>query len=257
MSRDAQPSYQCRPDSGEHEFPSSRDRHVAQMRSRGRSTFSSDLRDANPAPSRISVYSRRTQPAQHWAFGLDPDRESHAGWFAGRRRSSRHTAITAPKQSRLLGPLLLQVFGICEVGLGIFVVDPARSPASMTLHGTLHIVFGAIGFLTLMAACFVFARSFHVQRKKAWAIFCRMVGLMFLAAFLSAGRTARLGQDTSSIQLFLNLVFCLEWIWVSSISLRYYQQHLSDPSARETLAQTSGKFGRSASSRDDTTAGRN
>lgn len=155
------------------------------------------------------------------------------------------------------GPLLLQVFGICEVGLGIFVVDPARSPASMTLHGTLHIVFGAIGFLTLMAACFVFARSFHVQKKKAWAIFCRMVGLMFLAAFLSAGRTARLGQDTSSIQLFLNLVFCLEWIWVSSISLRYYQQHLSDPSARETLAQTSGKFGRSASSRDDTTAGRN
>lgn len=69
----------------------------------------------------------------------------------------------------------------------------------MTLHGTLHIVFGAIGFLTLMAACFVFARSFHVQKKKAWAIFCGMVGLMFLAAFLIAGRTARLGQDTSSI----------------------------------------------------------
>lgn len=147
------------------------------------------------------------------------------------------------------GPLLLQVFGICEVGLPGAVScqhDPSR-----------HIVFGAIGFLTLMAACFVFARSFHVQKKKAWAIFCRMVGLMFLAAFLSAGRTARLGQDTSSIQLFLNLVFCLEWIWVSSISLPYYQQHLSDPSARETLAETSGKFGRSASSRDDTTAGRN
>lgn len=33
------------------------------------------------------------------------------------------------------GPLFLQVFGIHEVGLGIFVVDPARSPASMTLHG--------------------------------------------------------------------------------------------------------------------------
>lgn len=69
------------------------------------------------------------------------------------------------------GPLLLQVFGICEVGLGIFVVDPARSPASMALHGTSHIVFGAIGFLALMAACFVFAPSFHVQKKESMSHF--------------------------------------------------------------------------------------
>lgn len=136
------------------------------------------------------------------------------------------------------GPLLLQVFGICEVGVGVFVVDPARSPASITFHGTLHIVFGGIGFLALMAACFVFVRTFLLQKQKAWAIFCAMVGLMFLAAFLSA---ARVGQDTSSIQLFLNLVFTLEWIWVSSIALRYYQQHLRDSFTGETRAQTIGK----------------
>ena len=123
------------------------------------------------------------------------------------------------------GPLLLQVFGICDVGLGIFVIDPARPPAGMTLHGTLHIVFGAIGFLCLMVACFVFMRSFFSQNQKAWTIFCGMVGLMFLAAFLSA---ARVGQNTSSIQLFLNLIFILEWISVSSISVRYWRQYLRD-----------------------------
>lgn len=141
-------------------------------------------------------------------------------------------------QAGFWGPLLLQIFGICEVGVGIFVVDPVRSPGNMTLHGTLHIVFGGLGFLALMAACFVFVRVFFLQKEKGWTIFCGMVGLMFVAASVSA---ARVGQDTSSIQLFLNLIFCLEWIWVSSISLQYCQQHLSDSSTRTTLAQTSGK----------------
>jgi hypothetical protein len=106
----------------------------------------------------------------------------------------------------------------------------------MTLHGTLHIVFGSIGFLALMAACFVFVRVFFLQKQKGWAVFCGMVGLMFLASLISA---ARVGPDTSSIQLFLNLIFCLEWIWVSALSLQYWQRHLSDSSTRATLAQTS------------------
>jgi hypothetical protein len=152
--------------------------------------------------------------------------------IAGARGIGR---VLRRSQAGFWGPLLLQVFGICELGVGIFVVDPARS-GSMSFHGTLHIVFGSIGFLALMTACFVFVRVFLLQKQKTWAIFCGMVGLLFLAAFLSA---ARIGQDTSSIQLFLNLIFSLEWIWVSSISLRFSQQHLSDPSTRETAAPTS------------------
>jgi hypothetical membrane protein len=114
------------------------------------------------------------------------------------------------------GRLLLEVFGIGQVGVGIFVVDPVRSPTNMTLHGTMHIVCGAISFVALMAACFVFVRTFFFRKQKAWAMFCTMTGLMFLIGFLSAART---GQDsTTSIQLFLNLLFSLGWIWVSSIS---------------------------------------
>lgn len=113
------------------------------------------------------------------------------------------------------GPLLLVVFGIGQIGVGVFVVDPIRSPESTTLHGTMHLVFGGIGFVALTAACFVYVRAFVSQKMKVWATFCAMTGLMFLAAFLSA---ATVNQGATNVQYFLNLVFVLEWIWVSSIS---------------------------------------
>lgn len=123
--------------------------------------------------------------------------------------------VLRPSKGGFWGPLLLEAFGIGQVGVGIFVVDPIRSPANMTFHGTMHIVFGSISFVALMAACFVFVRTFISQKQKAWAIFCTMIGLMFLAGFLSA---ASVSQGTTGIQLFLNVIFVVEWIWVSSIS---------------------------------------
>ena len=124
--------------------------------------------------------------------------------------------VLRPGNGGFWGPLLLEVFGIGQVGVGIFVVDPMRSPANLTLHGTLHIVCGAISFVALMAACFVFVRTFFSRKQKAWAIFCTMTGLMFLIGFLSAARISQ--GSTTDIQLFLNLLFSLEWIWVSSIA---------------------------------------
>ena len=115
------------------------------------------------------------------------------------------------------GPLFLVIFGIGQVGVGIFVVDPIRSPAAATLHGTMHLVFGGIGFVALMASCFVYVRTFISQKLKAWAILCAMTGLTFLAAFLSA---ASVHPGATSIQFFLNMIFVLEWVWVSSISAR-------------------------------------
>jgi hypothetical protein len=114
------------------------------------------------------------------------------------------------------GPLFLVIFGIGQIGVGIFVVDPIRSPAAATLHGTMHLVFGGIGFVALMASCFVYLRTFISQKLKVWAILCAITGLMFLAAFLSAASH----PDATSIQFFLNLTFVLEWVWVSSISAR-------------------------------------
>lgn len=115
------------------------------------------------------------------------------------------------------GPLLLGVFGFSEVGVGVFVTDPTGLGHSTSLHGAMHLVFGGIGFVTLMSACFVFARSFFVLRQKQWTIFSALTGLEFIAAFVAA---AGANQSQGNIQPFLNLTFVLEWIWVSLISTR-------------------------------------
>jgi|HubBroStandDraft_6_1064221.scaffolds.fasta_scaffold08304_6 hypothetical protein len=129
------------------------------------------------------------------------------------------------------GPLLLGVFGVCQAGEGVFVVDPVGSPEGMTFHGKMHILFGMTGFMALMASCFVFGYMFFSRRQKGWSIFCVLTGFLFLSGFLSAASVQ--SGDTTRIQLFLNLLFVLEWIWIPSISGRVLRNHLMPPTAQE------------------------
>ena len=131
--------------------------------------------------------------------------------------------VLRTSKGRFWGSLLLGVFGFCQIGVGVFVTDPIRSPTSMTFHGTMHLVFGGAGFTALMAACFVFVRTFVSLRQTPWAVFCAITGLLFLAAFLSA---AKASQNPSSIQFFLNLIFVLAWVWVSSVSYQLMRNDL-------------------------------
>ena len=131
--------------------------------------------------------------------------------------------VLRASKGRFWGSLLLGVFGFCQIGVGAFVTDPIRSPTSMTFHGTMHLVFGGGGFTALMAACFVFVRTFVSWRQTPWAVFCAITGLLFLAAFFSA---ANASQNTTSIQLFLNLTFVLAWVWVSSVSYQLMKNDL-------------------------------
>lgn len=130
-------------------------------------------------------------------------------------------------KGRFWGPFLVGVFGVGQVGVGVFVADPVRSATSMTFHGTMHLIFGALGFGALMAACFVFVRTFTALGQNPWAIFSAMTGLLFLAGFFTA---AHASQGATNIQLFLNLIFVLAWAWISLIS----KQLLGIVPARET-----------------------
>jgi len=132
---------------------------------------------------------------------------------------------------RFWGSLLLGIFGVCQIGVGVFVTDPIRSPANMTFHGRMHLVFGGIGFTALMAACFVFVRTFASLRQKLWAVFCAITGLLFLAAFLIA---ANANQNAMSIQFFLNVIFVLAWVWVSLISYQLLRNVLDAGNGEKT-----------------------
>jgi hypothetical protein len=67
------------------------------------------------------------------------------------------------------GPRLLSLYGLGLIAAGAFVADPMNGfpagapqghPAAGSLHGVLHIAVGGIGFLGLVAACFVIASRF-------------------------------------------------------------------------------------------------
>jgi len=126
-------------------------------------------------------------------------------------------------------PVLLAVYGVGLIGAGIFVADPmygfppgtaAGRPTMITTHGILHIVSAAIGFLGLVAACFVFARRFANQRRSGFAWFSGVTGVAFLAAF--AGGAS--GSDSPAIVAAFWAALILAWVWIASLSVHLYRR---------------------------------
>lgn len=90
---------------------------------------------------------------------------------------------------RKWGPWLIGVFGVSLVAGGIFTADPAfgfppgtpdGAPAQLSWHGIVHGFAPLVGFLSLIAACFVFGRRFAVSGQRGWATYCRATGVVVL-----------------------------------------------------------------------------
>ena len=119
------------------------------------------------------------------------------------------------------GPLLIGVYSVGMIGAGIFYPDPVPglppgTPASATAisgRGLMHFSVATIGFLALIAACFVWARRFAAQQRLRWVAYSVVTGALFFIAF--AGE--------ASGQLFLNPAFVFTalnaFIWVSVMAL--------------------------------------
>lgn len=126
---------------------------------------------------------------------------------------------------RTWGPILLGIYGLGLIGAGFFTADPAfgfppGTPAdahTISWHGLLHIITAGIGFLALIAACFVFASQFASRRQRGWAAFSLATGAIFFAAF--AGVVAGSGQSWSVIGFWIGIVFAWAWIWVLASKL--------------------------------------
>src|SRR5215213_236787 len=130
---------------------------------------------------------------------------------------------------RRWAPRLLAVYGASLVAAGIFTADPMLGfpagtpdgpPASISIHGILHIVAGGVGFLALIVATFVLARRFGHEGRRMYAAFSIATGAVFLAAF--AGIAS--GSSTPATNLAFTAAVILMWVWVSATSLRLYRQ---------------------------------
>ena len=127
------------------------------------------------------------------------------------------------------GPVLVAIYGLGLIGAGIFVADPALgfppgTPAdahAISGHGLLHFVTGGIGFLALIAACFVFARRFSALQQRRWAVYSLVTGLVFFAAFFGIATGAQLGGN---VLVVVTLAFTgavvNAWTWLSALFLR-------------------------------------
>ncbi|GAA2324485.1 DUF998 domain-containing protein [Streptomyces cuspidosporus] len=95
-------------------------------------------------------------------------------------------------------PRLLGVFGASFLLAGIFHADPgagfpAGTPedrvASLSAHGTVHMLAGTVGYLALCAAFLVLARHFTARRQAGWALTARLTPVAVLAGFAASATT--------------------------------------------------------------------
>src|SRR5260370_32292801 len=90
---------------------------------------------------------------------------------------------------RTWGPLLIGIYGVGLIGAGFFAADPAYgfppgTPAdahAVSWHALMHSFSGAFGFLSLIAACVVFARRSTPTQHTGLAVSSVATGGLFLA----------------------------------------------------------------------------
>jgi hypothetical protein len=123
-------------------------------------------------------------------------------------------------------PVLLGIHGLGTIGAGFFAADPAfgfppgtaASANTISWHGLLHFLCGGIGFLALMAACFVMGRRFALQKSREWAAYSVASGVFFFAAFI--GIATGSGQPASVIGFLIGII--VGWAWISVIATQFF-----------------------------------
>jgi hypothetical protein len=133
-----------------------------------------------------------------------------------------------PGRGATWAPRLVGVYGVSLVAAGVFRADPSLgfpqgTPAGrgeVSWHGLAHLASGSIGFLCLIAACFVLARRFATEGRRAWAVGSTATGVVFFAAF--AGIAS--GGGTAPLTLGFVAGVVVAWTWLSALSVHLYRR---------------------------------
>ena len=126
--------------------------------------------------------------------------------------------------SRLIG-----LYGAGLMAAGVFHADPADGfgpgapagkAAHVSWHGDGHLIAASIGFIAVIAACFVVARCLSRAGHRGMAIYSRITGVAFLAAF--AGVTT--GSSSPAIVLPFYAAVTAVFAWLAIVSVHLYRR---------------------------------
>ncbi len=125
---------------------------------------------------------------------------------------------------------MLGLYGLGLIAAGIFKADPmggfpADSPTmnAITTSGIMHLVVGSIGFIGLIAACFVFARKFYKDHEKIWGHYSLATGIIFFLAFAGIASGSQPGSPMLT-PVTLGFYFAVAWsfIWLSLLTRKLH-----------------------------------
>lgn len=134
-----------------------------------------------------------------------------------------HRALPGtPWVARLVG-----VYGASLVAAGLLRADPAMGfPAgtpegqgTVSWHGLGHLAAGGVGFLSVIAACFVLARRFARDGRRGWAVYSRVSGALFLVGF--AGIAS--GNSAPALTLGFVAAVLVIWGWLAAVCVSLYR----------------------------------
>lgn len=173
-------------------------------------------------------------PSRHFASQLA---NGDLGWIqiATFLVTGAMTVAAAAGVGRALGPGRLATWAAGLIGgygaalmvAGLFHADPSDgfppgTPAGageVSWHGTVHFAAAGLGFVCLVAACFVVGARFARDGLRRWSRFSRITAIVLAVSFavVASGSGGRAG-----IVLF-TVAVVLAWGWLTAVSVELYR----------------------------------
>ena len=126
-------------------------------------------------------------------------------------------------------PRLIALYGAGLMAAGVFRADPADgfgpgAPAGRAVHvswhGDGHLIAASIGFVAVTAACFVVARYVSRAGHRGLAIYSRITGVVFLAAFAGVAT----GSSSPAIVLPFYAAVTAVFSWLAVVCVHLYRR---------------------------------